>query len=81
MQPDAITLWIEKEIRKFGADVVSVSGPYRWGDPTQKLLLNIIMSFAEFEGSLGSMEDGRPRQEVASMRVAGRRLDTVLARL
>jgi site-specific DNA recombinase len=40
-----LTLWLEKEIRKFGAEVVSVTEPYRWDYPTQKLLLNIIMSF------------------------------------
>lgn len=45
-------LWIEKEIRKAGAELISISEPYRWNDPTQKLLLNIIMSFAEFERSL-----------------------------
>jgi site-specific DNA recombinase len=47
-----LTLWLEKEARKFGAEVVSVTEPYRWDDPTQKLLLNIIMSFAELERSL-----------------------------
>jgi DNA invertase Pin-like site-specific DNA recombinase len=43
---------VEKEIRKAGAELISTSEPYRWNDPTQKLLLNIIMSFAEFERSL-----------------------------
>jgi DNA invertase Pin-like site-specific DNA recombinase len=47
-----LSLWIEKEIRKAGAELISISEPYRWNDPTQKLLLNIIMSFAEFEKSL-----------------------------
>ncbi|MDD5736338.1 MAG: recombinase family protein [Methanothrix soehngenii] len=47
-----LSLWVEKEIRKAGAELISVSEPYRWNDPTQKLLLNIIMSFAEFERSL-----------------------------
>jgi len=47
-----LSLWVEKEIRKAGAELISISEPYRWNDPTQKLLLNIIMSFAEFERSL-----------------------------
>ena len=47
-----LSLWVEKEIRKAGAELISTSEPYRWNDPTQKLLLNIIMSFAEFERSL-----------------------------
>jgi len=47
-----LSLWIEKEIRKAGAELISIGEPYRWNDPTQKLLLNIIMSFAEFEKSL-----------------------------
>jgi DNA invertase Pin-like site-specific DNA recombinase len=47
-----LSLWVEKEIRKVGAQLISISEPYRWNDPTQKLLLNIIMSFAEFERSL-----------------------------
>ena len=47
-----LSLWVEKEIRKAGAELISISEPYRWNDPTQKLLLNIIMSFAEFEKSL-----------------------------
>jgi len=47
-----LSLWVEKEIRKVGAELISISEPYRWNDPTQKLLLNIIMSFAEFERSL-----------------------------
>jgi len=47
-----LSLWVEKEIRKAGTELISTSEPYRWNDPTQKLLLNIIMSFAEFERSL-----------------------------
>ena len=47
-----LSLWVEKEIRKAGAELISISEPYRWEDPTQKLFLNIIMSFAEFERSL-----------------------------
>jgi site-specific DNA recombinase len=37
---------------KSRAELISVSEPYIWNDPTQRLLLNIIMSFAEFEKSL-----------------------------
>ena len=47
-----LSLFVENEIRKAGAELISLGEPYRWNDPTQKLLLNIIMSFAEFEKSL-----------------------------
>ena len=47
-----LSLWVEKEIRKAGTELISTSEPYRWNDPTQKLLLNIRMSFAESERSL-----------------------------
>jgi DNA invertase Pin-like site-specific DNA recombinase len=47
-----LCLWLEKEIRKHGAELVSVSEPYRWDDPTQKLLLTMVAAFAEFERSL-----------------------------
>jgi site-specific DNA recombinase len=47
-----LCLWLEKEIRKHGAELVSVSEPYRWDDPTQKLLLTMVAAFAEFEKSL-----------------------------
>jgi DNA invertase Pin-like site-specific DNA recombinase len=47
-----LCLWLEKEIRRHGAELVSVSEPYRWDDPTQKLLLTMVAAFAEFERSL-----------------------------
>ena len=30
-----LSLWVEKEIRKAGAELISISEPYRWNDPTQ----------------------------------------------
>jgi len=47
-----LSLWLEKEIRKEGAELISISEPYRWDDPTQKLLLTMVAAFAEFERSL-----------------------------
>lgn len=47
-----LCLWLEKEIRKTGAELISISEPYRWQDPTQKLLLTMVAAFAEFERSL-----------------------------
>lgn len=43
------TLWIEKELRKYGVSIYSISEPYRWEDPSQKIFLTIISAFAEFE--------------------------------
>ena len=59
------SLWVEKEIRKAVAELISTSEPYRWNDPTQKLLLNIIMSFAEFERSLITSRLSRGRKTKA----------------
>ena len=47
-----LSLCVEFEIRRAGAELISISEPYRWEDPTQKLLLNIIVCFGEFEKSL-----------------------------
>jgi DNA invertase Pin-like site-specific DNA recombinase len=38
-----------KEIKKLGAELVSIAEPGRWEDPTQKLLLTMVAAFAEFE--------------------------------
>lgn len=47
-----LSLWLMKEIRKLGAELVSIAEPGRWEDPTQKLLLTMVAAFAEFEKSL-----------------------------
>jgi len=47
-----LSLWLMKEMKKHGAELVSISEPGRWDDPTQKLLLTMVAAFAEFEKSL-----------------------------
>ena len=47
-----LSLWLMKEIRKLGAELVSIAEPGCWEDPTQKLLLTMVAAFAEFEKSL-----------------------------
>jgi site-specific DNA recombinase len=47
-----LSLWLMKEIKKMGAELVSIAEPGRWEDPTQKLLLTMVAAFAEFEKSL-----------------------------
>ena len=48
-----LSLWLMKEIKKLGADLVSIAEPGRWEeDPTQTLLLTMVAAFAEFEKSL-----------------------------
>ena len=47
-----LSLWLMKEIRKLGAELVSIAEPGHWEDPTQKLLLTMVAAFAEFEKSL-----------------------------
>lgn len=43
------TLWIEKEFKKVDVDLFSIAEPYRWDDPAQKVFLQMISVFAEFE--------------------------------
>jgi site-specific DNA recombinase len=45
-------LWIEKELRKNGIELISVAEPYRWDDPMQKMMLTIVAAFAEYEKEL-----------------------------
>lgn len=47
-----LSLWLMKEIKKLGAELVSIAELGRWEDPTQKLLLTMVAAFAEFEKSL-----------------------------
>ena len=47
-----LSLWLMKEIKKLGVELVSIAEPGRWEDPTQKLLLTMVAAFAEFEKSL-----------------------------
>ena len=44
-------LWIEKELLKAGAEIVSVSEPFRGADPANVLFRQIIGAFAQFEKS------------------------------
>lgn len=43
------TLWIEKELKKCDVELFSIAEPYRWDDPAQKVFLQMISVFAEFE--------------------------------
>jgi site-specific DNA recombinase len=45
------TLWIEKEFKKYDVELFSIAEPYRWDDPAQKVFLQMISVFAEFEKS------------------------------
>jgi DNA invertase Pin-like site-specific DNA recombinase len=47
-----ISLNIEVAIRRSGGELISVTEPFRRSDPAQDLLLNILMSFGQFEKSL-----------------------------
>jgi DNA invertase Pin-like site-specific DNA recombinase len=56
-----LSLWLMKEIKKLGAELVSIAEPGRWVDPTQKLLLTMVAAFAEFEKSsiMSRLSSGR----------------------
>lgn len=44
-------LWIEKELLKYGCEIVSVAEPFRGQDPANVLFRQVIGAFAEFERS------------------------------
>ncbi len=48
-------LWVEKELRRIGVELISVMEPYRWDDPMQKMMLTIVAAFAEYEKELIKM--------------------------
>jgi DNA invertase Pin-like site-specific DNA recombinase len=47
-----ISLNVEVAIKRSGGELVSATEPFRRSDPAQDLLLNILMSFSQFERSL-----------------------------
>ncbi len=46
-----LQLFIEKELLKFGIEIISVAEPLRADDPTGRLMRQIIGAFSEFERS------------------------------
>lgn len=68
------TLWIEKELKKYGVELYSIAEPYRWDDPVQKIFLQIISSFAEYEKNriVERLYSGR-RKKLESGKYAGGR--------
>ncbi|HAY21438.1 MAG TPA: hypothetical protein DCY27_04590 [Desulfobacterales bacterium] len=68
------TLWIEKELKKYGVELYSIAEPYRWDDPVQKIFLQIISSFAEYEKNriVERLYSGR-RKKLEAGRYAGGR--------
>jgi site-specific DNA recombinase len=68
------TLYVEKELKKYGVELYSISEPYRWNDPTQRIFLQLISSFAEFERTriTERMLSGRMRK-ISGGRYAGGR--------
>lgn len=68
------TLWIEKELKKYSVELYSIAEPYRWDDPVQKIFLQIISSFAEYEKNriVERLYSGR-RKKLESGKYAGGR--------
>jgi site-specific DNA recombinase len=65
-------LYVEKELKKHKVELYSLSEPYRWDDPTQRIFLQLISSFAEFERTriTERMFSGR-MQKISNGRYAG----------
>ena len=42
-------LWLAKEFKKYGVELVSIAEPYKWENPSEKIFLTIISAFSEFE--------------------------------
>jgi DNA invertase Pin-like site-specific DNA recombinase len=68
------TLWIEKELKKCGVELYSISEPYRWDDPAQKIFLQMISSFAEYEKSriVERLHSGRKKKLESGEYAGGR---------
>lgn len=68
------TLWIEKELKKSGVELYSISEPYRWDDPAQKIFLQMISSFAEYEKSriVERLHSGRKKKLESGEYAGGR---------
>lgn len=68
------TLWIEKELTKYGVELYSISEPYRWDDPAQKIFLQMISSFAEYEKSriVERLHSGRKKKLESGEYAGGR---------
>ena len=68
------TLWIEKELKKAGVELYSIAEPYRWDDPAQKIFLQIISSFAEYEKTriVERLHAGRLKKLEAGQYAGGR---------
>lgn len=68
------TLWIEKELKKYGVELYSISEPYRWDDPAQKIFLQMISSFAEYEKSriVERLHSGRKKKLESGEYAGGR---------
>lgn len=68
------TLWIEKELKKSGVELYSIAEPYRWDDPAQKIFLQIISAFAEYEKTriVGRMYSGRKKKLESGQYAGGR---------
>lgn len=58
------TLWLQKELLKSDVQLFSLAEPYLWSDPTQKIFLTLISSFAEWEKHrlLDRMMGGREKK-------------------
>ncbi|MCX5778745.1 MAG: recombinase family protein [Elusimicrobia bacterium] len=46
------TLYIEKQLRKYGVSLYSISEPGHWDSPSQRMFLQLLSSVGEFERSL-----------------------------
>lgn len=58
--------WIEKELKKYGVELVSVTEPYRLEDPAGRLFYAMISAFADYEKSLITLRTSNGRRAKAS---------------
>lgn len=53
--------WIEKELKKYSVELVSVTEPYRLEDPAGRLFYAMISAFADYEKSLITLRTSRAK--------------------
>jgi len=58
--------WIEKELKKHGVELISVTEPYRLEDPAGRLFYGLISAFADYEKSIITQRASNGRRSKAS---------------
>jgi len=69
-----ITLWIQKELLTKDVELFSIAEPYKWDNPMDKLMLQMVASFAEFEKNrlMARLNAGKQKKKEKGGFIGGR---------